>query len=137
MSQNVAQLNGGGCLAPPPPNMKESEMLSETLKSIGGLGDPHLSKLSNYERYSREWPTSLAWRSSAQSTMVQGVGGRVDPNNLAVPPDFMSSCGAVMRNGRRVLLDRPRETGGLDTSTEEMHEWRVRPLSSKFLNHFP
>ena len=58
----ASQINGGGCLAPPTPQTTANQMLTSTLHSIGGLGDPELSKMRNFERYGRELPPTLAMR---------------------------------------------------------------------------
>jgi len=123
-----SQINGGGCIAPPTPIAAESQLLTQILNSIGGLGDPRIRGLSNFDRYSKELPPSLAFRCSTRKQMVEGVGGYVNPTKLTVPED-PSKMGMVMRHGRLVRLNRPRKEGGVEwkTSSERAYDYQRLP----------
>jgi len=56
-----SQINGGGCLAPPTPGERSSNVLGLALQSYFGP-----DSRSNFERYKGDLPKSLAWRTSAQ-----------------------------------------------------------------------
>jgi hypothetical protein len=128
----ASQINGGGCLAPPTPESSEAQMLANTLKSFGGLGDPTKAKLSKYERYSSQLPAQLAWRSTSLQQSVQGMGGFINPNAMRMPTDPVKEMGVMMHNGRLVRMNRPRSAGGTmwKTASERANEWRFRPQSA-------
>ena len=133
----ASQINGGGCLAPPTPQTTANQMLTSTLHSIGGLGDPELSKMRNFERYGRELPPTLAMRPTTITSMVQGMGAFIDQDNLKAPKDLMQ-LGVVMRNGRPQRIERARTLGGVEgnpqmwrTANEDMNAyWRRAEILS-------
>lgn len=99
------QINGGGCLAPPTPGVRSSNMLGETLNKFTGP-----DKRTNYEVYASQLPKSLAWRSSTGIGNVVGMGAYIDPTKMTVPEN-PSDMGMVMRNGKRERVNRPRNDG--------------------------
>ena len=111
-------------------------MLTSTLHSIGGLGDPTLSKMRNFERYGRELPPTLAMRPTTITSMVQGWGLH-RPGQPRAPKDLMQ-LGVVMRNGRPQRIERARTLGGVDgnpqmwrTANEDMNAyWRRAEILS-------
>lgn len=60
-------------------------------------------------RYNKELQTSLAYRATTKTAMVQGMGGFINTNALTVPEP--ADMGFVMRNGRLTRIDRPRING--------------------------
>ena len=101
----ASQINGGGCLAPPTPGERSSNVLSETLN--GYFGE---DKRSNYEKYEKELPASLAWRTSTQQQNCSGMGAYINPKTNPIPEN-PRDMGMAMRNGRRELVPRERKTG--------------------------
>ena len=57
----ASQINGGGCIAPPTPAERPADTMAKTLQAFFG-GDTR----TNYEKYEKELPTSLAFRTSTR-----------------------------------------------------------------------
>ena len=101
----ASQINGGGCLAPPTPNIKSTNVLGDTLEAYFGK-----DTLTNYEKYSGQVSQSLAWRTSSSISNVVGMGAYIDPTKTTVPRN-PAEMGMIMRNGRRERVNRARKMG--------------------------
>jgi hypothetical protein len=126
----ASQINGGGCLAPPTPPTRPADMLQETIQAFFHDGP----KETNFEKYSKELPPSLAFRTSTRQAMVQGVDAFIDPKNMKTPED-PREMGVIMRNGRIMKLERPRRNGDpafWETSSQRAVSYHHRPQTVYF-----
>ena len=101
----ASQINGGGCLPPPTPTTTAGGMFKTFSAILEKDGDK-----TAYEKYNSELDPSLAFRCTTKKSMVQGVGGFIDPKNMQAmvnPADM----GKVMKNGRLERVNRARNVG--------------------------
>ena len=125
----ASQINGGGCLAPPTPKERPSDVMAKTLNTFFG-NDTRTS----YEKFNKELDPSLAFRTSTLTSMVTGVGGFINPGDMQahVRPRPM---GVVMKNGRMMRLNRPRNMGEpafWQTSSERAVDYHHNPDTITF-----
>ena len=118
-AQQASQINGGGCLPPPTPPIKDGA--DPTLCAMMGFK----SNINEAERVKKYEDKSLAWQTSTRRMMATGLQRDWDPDVLAKIPEDLGKMGKVMVDGRVVILHRPRRVG-------MMSQWETSSMAQNY-----
>ena len=89
---------------------------------------------ASQDKFNPELEPSLAFRTSSKTSMIQGIGGFINPGEMQAA-ERPREMGVIMKNGRLQRLNRPRAAGEpafWETSTERAVNYHHNPQTVTF-----